>query len=177
MAASKLRRMANYAACRLRPAAAVYPPTAAAVPIHGGQRAEPSSSWAPCRRSRLAVAARGERRRRPFWLSPPAVATTASRALSLATLGPQLRRWRTLLTPSTVAAGRARHHLPPDCWARSPSAVLLMRAKLLLTRVVPANVASRGWPSARTSCGTRSARRPARLECGVECGVENDTYL
>jgi hypothetical protein len=36
--------------------------------------------------------------------------------------------------PSTAAAGRARHHLPPDCWARSPSAALLMRAKLLLAR-------------------------------------------
>jgi len=39
MAASKLRRMANYAACRLRPAAAVCPPT-------GGRCSHP---WGPTR--------------------------------------------------------------------------------------------------------------------------------
>jgi hypothetical protein len=70
-----------YAACRLTPAAAVCPPKAAAVPIHEGQPGQAECLWrVPRRRSWLAAAARGERRRRPSWLSPPAAATMAARA-------------------------------------------------------------------------------------------------
>src|ERR1700722_688737 len=64
-------------ACRLTPAAAFCPPKAAAVPIHEGQPGQAQCLWrVPRRRSWLAAVARGERRRRPSWLSPPAVATT-----------------------------------------------------------------------------------------------------
>ena len=76
------RRMA----VTLRVASGRRPPavllTAAAAPIHEGQPGRAQCLWrVPRRRSWLAAAARGERRRRPSWLSPPAVATTASRAL------------------------------------------------------------------------------------------------
>ena len=48
--------------------------------------------------------------------------------------------------PSTAAARRARHYFSPRLLGAFPGAVLLllMRAKLLLARAIPANVASSG---------------------------------
>ena len=161
MAASKLRRMA----ITLRVAPGQRPPSvllpAAAVPIHGGQRGEPSSSWsatpplmASRRRQRRAAAA-------PILAYPTSRRHPRPSRSSASAARPPIKMMADAAVPSTAAAGRARHYLLPGCWARSPSAVLLLRAKLLLARVVPANVASSGWPSARL-CGTRSPPPPHR---------------